>query len=466
LKIEYQRTIKKEALLEGIGLHTGQTVCIKLLPGKADSGFIFQRTDLPEKPIIKALAENVVSTNRGTSIGNANVIISTIEHLLAAFIGLGIDNAWIEINGAEVPIMDGSSKIFVEAMIRAGIKTLAVPRRFIKLENRVIFQNEEENTSIELIPDNTYSLEVNIDFKSTQIGNQQARLTEINNFVDEIAPNRTFCFLHELEQLSKSDLIKGGSLSNAIVIAERPVPDEELKRLAKLFNKEEVAVRQEGILNNTELNFPNEPARHKLLDVVGDLALIGRPLIGKIIANRPGHATNINFAKKIRQMVQNKTKTNAPVYNPDIKPLLSVEQIQGYLPHRHPFLLVDKILTLDENAIVGIKNVTYDEYFLKGHFPNEPVFPGVLTIEAMAQTGGVFVLYQKGNPQDYITYFLKIDNAKFKRKIVPGDSIIIKMELKSPIRRGLCEMHGTAWVGTQLAVEADMLAQVSLKEGK
>ncbi len=463
---EYQLTINSLAVLDGIGLHTGKQVAIRLLPAKADTGFIFQRIDLPGKPKIEALAENVVSTQRGTSIGKNGTIIATIEHLLAAFVGLGIDNAIIEINSSEVPILDGSSAPFVDAIIQAGIKTLPVPRRFLHVQNPIYYQDSEKDTSIKILPDSSYSLDVKIDFNSTQIGNQEAGLKEITTFANEIAPCRTFCFLHELEYLSSSDLIKGGSLNNAIVIAERPVPAKELKRIAKLFNKENVEVRQEGILNNTELNFPNEPARHKLLDVIGDLALIGRPLLGKVIANKPGHASNVEFAKKIRQMIKDNTKSIAPVYDPDVKPLLNVEQIKGYLPHRHPFLLVDKILKLDENGVVGLKNVTYDQYFLQGHFPDEPVFPGVLAIEAMAQTGGVFVLYQKENPQDYITYFLKIDNAKFKRKIVPGDTLIIRMELKSPIRRGLCEMHGTGWIGTQLAVEADMLAQVSLKEGK
>jgi len=295
---EYQLTINSLAVLDGIGLHTGKQVAIRLLPAKADTGFIFQRIDLPGKPKIEALAENVVSTQRGTSIGKNGTIIATIEHLLAAFVGLGIDNAIIEINSSEVPILDGSSAPFVDAIIQAGIKTLPVPRRFLHVQNPIYYQDSEKDTSINILPDSSYSLDVKIDFNSTQIGNQEAGLKEITTFANEIAPCRTFCFLHELEYLSSSDLIKGGSLNNAIVIAERPVPAKELKRIAKLFNKENVEVRQEGILNNTELNFPNEPARHKLLDVIGDLALIGRPLLGKVIANKPGHASNVEFAKK------------------------------------------------------------------------------------------------------------------------------------------------------------------------
>ena len=461
----YQHTIKQTVSLQGVGLHTGNQVNLTFLPAPPNFGYKFKRTDLPDQPIIKADADLVTDVKRGTTIEQRGVKISTIEHVLAALVGLEIDNVLIEIDGQEMPIMDGSSKPFVDALLQAGVEQQTEKKTYFSITEPFYYYDADRDTEIIAIPADEYQITVMIDFNSPVLGKQHAAINHVNQFKDEIASSRTFCFLHELELLLQHNLVKGGDLSNAIVVVDRPVEQDELNRLAALFNKPSVEVRAEGYLSNLELRHQNEPARHKLLDVMGDLALIGTPLKARIIATKPGHESNVAFAQKLKAHIKkNKHLIDAPQYDINKPAIYDVNQIAKLIPHRFPFLLVDKIIELSDKHVVGIKNVTFNEEFFQGHFPGHPIMPGVLVIEAMAQTGGILLLNTMSNPQDYVTYFLMIDRARFRNPVVPGDTLIFKLELTGPIRRGLCEMSAVAYVGNKVAAEAQLTAQILKKQ--
>ncbi|MFM7765596.1 MAG: bifunctional UDP-3-O-[3-hydroxymyristoyl] N-acetylglucosamine deacetylase/3-hydroxyacyl-ACP dehydratase [Sphingomonadales bacterium] len=458
-----QTTLKAPVTLHGVGLHSGAEVSLTFQPAEANHGYKFRRVDLPGQPIIEADCDLVTDTSRGTTLEKKGASISTVEHVLAALVGLEIDNVLLDVSGPEMPIMDGSSKPFVEALSACGTVELDAEREYFEIPYNIHFTDEANQVEIIAMPVNDYRLTVMVDYNSPILGSQHAALTHISEFKNQIAPCRTFCFLHELELLLAHNLIKGGDLNNAIVVVDRAVSQEELDRLAKVFNKPSVEVRKEGILNNLDLRFQNEPARHKLLDMIGDLALAGMPIKGQIMAARPGHASNVAFAKKIKQVIkkeQRRKQEGPPQYDPNAKPLYNTSDIIKMLPHKHPFLLVDKIISKDDRTIGAVKNITYDQPFFAGHFPGDPIMPGVLQLEAMAQAGGVLILSTVPDPENYSTYFLKIDNAKFKDKVVPGDTLVMKMELLD-IRRGICTMTGKAFVGEKLVSEAEMTALIS-----
>jgi len=458
---EKQRTLAKEISLTGKGLHTGIDVTVTFKPAPPNHGYKFCRVDLPGKPVIDAIAENVTDTSRGTTLVQGEASVSTIEHVLAAFHGLRVDNALIEFNAQEAPIMGGSSLKFTEAIKSAGIVEQKEERNYYVVKQKIAFSDEEHGVDLIIYPDDKFSINVLIDYNSKILGNQYAILDNLDNFEKEISRSRTFVFFHELEPLFKAGLIKGGDLDNAIVIMEREVDQAEIDRIAKLFNRPGINNHKAGVLNNTELRYPNEPARHKLLDIVGDLALVGQPIKGKVVATRPGHYANTRLARMIRQeMKKVMMKADIPVYDPTVPPVLSVDEIKGMLPHRYPFLLVDKIIYLDDSSIVGIKNVTSNEPFFPGHFPDEPVMPGVLIVESMAQCGGVLVLKTVDEPEKYSTYFLKIDKVKFKQKVSPGDTLILKLEMTDIVRRGIVQMFGQAFVGNKLVAEGELVAQI------
>ncbi len=461
MKQDNQKTIKKPVSLSGVGLHTGHPVTITFQPAPVNTGKKFIRTDLEGAPEIEALVENVTETARGTTIAKGEAKVQTVEHVLAAVAGMGIDNLHILIDGAETPIMDGSSRYFVESLTEAGIQEQMALREYLELKTPVFFEDPENKIEMVAMPYPRFKVTSMINFETKVLGTQYAIMERIEDFVPEISRCRTFVFLHELEYLLHNQLIRGGDLSNAIVFVNRAVTQEELDRLAKVFNKPSVKVLNEGILNNLELHFENEPARHKLLDVVGDLSLLGKPLKAHIIARRPGHTANAKFAKLIRQQInKDKKMSSAPVYDPNKQPVLDINQIKKLLPHRPPFLLIDKIIDMTESSVVGIKNVTMNEPFFEGHFPDEPVMPGVLQIEAMAQAGGVLVLSTVPNPQDYTTLFLKIDQVKFRQRVVPGDTLIFDIKLMGPVRRGICHMKGVAYVGHKVVMEAELMASI------
>ncbi|MBO9634684.1 MAG: bifunctional UDP-3-O-[3-hydroxymyristoyl] N-acetylglucosamine deacetylase/3-hydroxyacyl-ACP dehydratase [Chitinophagaceae bacterium] len=455
-----QHTLGSAISISGTGLHTGSKVDMTLKPANPGFGFQFQRVDLPGQPVIKADCDLVTDTSRGTTLEDNGAKVSTVEHILAALVGMGVDNCLIELNGPEIPIMDGSSAPFVEIIEKAGVLEQDAAKQWYFIDQNISHYDEKKRVEMTALPSTEYKITTLIDFNSPVLGTQHAGLKHMTEFKAEISSCRTFVFLHELEMLLDHNLIKGGDINNAIVVVDKPVTESEMGRLAKAFGRDKMEVKSEGYLNNLELRFPNEPARHKLLDVVGDLALIGYPIKAHIIANRPGHSTNVDFARIIKQYIKkNKQLKNIPVYDPNQPPVYSLQQIEKTLPHRHPFLLVDKIIELSDKQIVGVKNVTYDEWFFAGHFPNNPVMPGVLQIEALAQCGGILAINAMP-PGDYDTYFIKIDNVKFKQKVVPGDTMILKMELLSPIRRGFCEMRGTVYVGNKIATEGDLMAQL------
>jgi UDP-3-O-[3-hydroxymyristoyl] N-acetylglucosamine deacetylase/3-hydroxyacyl-[acyl-carrier-protein] dehydratase len=460
---EYQHTLASEITISGVGIHTGETVTVVLKPSEPNTGIVFRRTDLPNTPSVKADIDNVVDTTRSTTIEANGARVGTIEHLMAALVGNQVDNVIVEINAPEVPILDGSSEPFIEAILKAGVQQQTAPRVYYTLQHNITFVDEDKKVEMVALPYSEYRVNTLIDFNSPVLGTQHAAINHINQFNDEIAPCRTFCFFHELEYLLDHNLIKGGDINNAIVVVDKPVSEEQVHRIAKVFKKDDVKVNEGGILNNLDLRFPNEPARHKLLDVIGDLALVGVPFKAHIIANRPGHSSNIAFARKIKEHIKkNKNKQAVPPYDPNKPPLYDIHAIEKKLPHRYPFLLIDKVIEMDEKQVIAIKNVTYNEPFFQGHFPGNCVMPGVLQVEALAQTGGILTI--PDDPEnDYDTYFLKIDHCKFKNKVVPGDTLILKMELSSPVRRGICEMKGTIFVGDKVVCEADMVAQIVKK---
>ncbi len=454
-----QHTLVKAVGISGTGLHSGITVDMMLKPANPGFGYQFQRTDLPGSPIIKADCDLVTDTSRGTTLEKGDCKVSTVEHILAALVGMGVDNCLIELNGPEIPIIDGSSGPFADVIEKTGIIEQDATKVWYTIDTNIAYFDEVKKVEMTAMPAVNYQITTLIDFNSPVLGTQHASLKNMKDFQVEIAPCRTFCFLHELEMLLDNNLVKGGDINNAIVVVDKPITYDEMIKLAKAFGRDKMEV-SEGYLNNLELRFANEPARHKLLDVVGDLALIGYPIKAHIIANRPGHSSNVEFAKKIKQYIKkNKHTRDIPVYDPTQEPVYTQQQIEKTLPHRFPFIMVDKIIALTDTMIVGVKNVTVNEYFFQGHFPGNPIMPGVLQIEALAQTGGLLCINAMPDGQ-YDTYFLKIDNCKFKQKVVPGDTLILKMELTEPIRRGICAMKGSVYVGNKLCTEADLTAQL------
>jgi UDP-3-O-[3-hydroxymyristoyl] N-acetylglucosamine deacetylase/3-hydroxyacyl-[acyl-carrier-protein] dehydratase len=459
-----QRTIKKPVSVSGKGLHTGIPATVTFKPAPVNHWYKFKRIDLPNQPVIDVDVDNVSDTERGTTLQQNGGKIATTEHLLAALVGLEIDNVLIEVNGPEIPIMDGSSMPFVLALESAGTVEQDAERVYFELKEIVSYEDQAKHIEMLAVPQETFRLTVMVDYNSAVLGTQHATIYSASEFKKEVASCRTFVFLHELELLLSHNLIKGGDLDNAVVLVDRDIPQEKLDYLAKVFNKPNVKVVQRGILNNTELKFFNEPARHKLLDMVGDLALVGMPLKAHILAARPGHSGNVAFARKLREAIK-KDKKGAPRFNPAADAILNINDIMKLLPHRPPFLLVDKILELSATHVVGVKNVTMNEDFFRGHFPGSPIMPGVLQIEAMAQTGGILALKSVPDPENYLTYFMKIDNVRFRQQVLPGDTLIFHLELISPVRRGIFHMKGTAYVGDKIATEAEMMAQIVKTKG-
>jgi len=455
-----QTTIAKEVSLIGVGLHTGKDVTLTFKPAEANVGYAFVRVDLEGSPVIEADASYVTNTQRGTCLEKNGVTIQTCEHVLAALVGLEIDNVYMEINASEPPIMDGSSKFFVEALESAGIVELDAKREEYIIKEVLSYKDEESGSEITIIPSDEYQVTTMVDFGTKVLGTQNATLNNISDFKNEIADSRTFSFLHEIEMLLENGLIKGGDLNNAIVYVDKELSPATMERLKVAFKKDNISIKPNGILDNLTLHHPNEAARHKLLDVVGDLALIGTRLRGKVIANKPGHFVNTQFAKKLQKIIKNERRNYVPDVDLFATPVKDINQIMEMLPHRPPFLLVDKILELSDVHVIGIKNVTMNEPFFVGHFPGAPVMPGVLQIEAMAQTGGILVLSTVPDPENYLTYLLKIDNVRYKHQVVPGDTLIFKLDLMQPIRRGLCQMHGKAYANGKLVSEAEIMAQI------
>lgn len=456
-----QKTVEKPVLFEGVGLHSGLDIIMTIFPAEANHGIQFTRIDLEGNPEVMVDPINVVDTARSTKIGNHNgATVQTVEHLLAAFAYLGIDNAIIEISGAEIPILDGSSLPFITKIEDVGIRQLGVSRKLYRLNETIEYKDEENDVHLIATPADDYSVFCMIDYGSKVLGKQYAEMDSINDFKENIASARTFCFFNELEYLATNNLIKGGSLDNALVVVDNPVSEDELTHISTLLNKPKVEV-QRGFLNNTRPAEKNEPAKHKLLDIVGDLNLLNTQVNMRIIAKRPGHYANSELCKMIKkQLLKQDKQETIPFYNPNEQPIMGIEDIKKMLPHRYPFLMVDKVISMDENEIVGIKNVTGNEQLFQGHFPGNPVFPGVLQVEALAQCGGILALSKQDDPHGWDTYFLKIDNCKFKSMVFPGDTLILKMKFIQPIRRGICVMRGEAYVGNRIVAEGDLVAKI------
>ena len=455
-----QKTIQKEISINGIGLHTGNEVELTFKPAPVNTGLKFRRTDLEGQPELEALASYVVDTRRGTSLEKNGVVINTSEHVLAAIIGSDIDNIYIELNAPEPPIMDGSSISFIEALENAIIIEQDTDREFYEVKEIITFKDEETGSEIMMMPSDRYEITTMVDFGTKILGTQNAAIHNISEFKKEIAGARTFSFLHEIEMLLENDLIKGGDLNNAIVYVDKKISDRTMKKLSKAFNKDSVKVKPNGILDNLTLHWANEAARHKLLDVIGDLALIGVKIKGKVIATKPGHKINTSFAKKMMTMIKIEKRNKVPQFDLSQPPLMDIHKIMEILPHRPPFLLIDRIIELSDTHVVGMKNVSMNEPFFIGHFPGAPVMPGVLQVEAMAQCGGVLVLSTVPDPENYLTYFMKMNNVKFKQKVLPGDTLIFKAELMGPIRRGICHMQAYGYANNKLVVEAELMAQI------
>ena len=455
-----QKTIKKAVTLTGVGLHTGKEVTLTFKPAPTDHGYVFKRVDMDGEPTLKASALFVTNTQRGTNMENKGVVIQTSEHVLAACVGLGIDNVLIEVNAPEPPIMDGSSKFFVEALEKAGVEEQDKPIDEYIVTEPISYKDEATGSEILVIPSEEYQVTTMVDFGTKVLGTQNASLDTISDFKEHISQARTFSFLHELETLLEHGLIKGGDLNNAIVYVDKELKPETMAHLKVAFGKDQISVKPNGILDNLTLHYPNEAARHKLLDVIGDLALIGTKIKGRVIATKPGHFVNTEFAKVMAQKIKKERRNFVPKFNLDIAPVMDIHQIMAMLPHRPPFLLVDRILEITDSRVVGLKNVTMNEPFFVGHFPDAPVMPGVLQVEAMAQAGGILALSQVPDPENYLTFFMKIDNVKFKAKVLPGDTLIFDLNLITPIRRGICHMAGKAYANGKLVSEAELMAQI------
>ena len=459
-----QTTIASEISLTGVGLHTGQEVTMTFKPAPINNGFTFVRVDLEGQPIIEADANYVVNTQRGTNLEKLGVKIQTPEHVLAALVGCDLDNVIIELNASELPIMDGSSKYFVEAVEKAGIVEQEAKRNVYVVKEVISFTDEATGSEILVMPSDQYCVTAMVDFGTKILGTQNATMKSISDFKSEISESRTFSFLHELESLLENGLIKGGDLNNAIVYVDKEISASTMENLKKVFGKDELTVKSNGILDNLTLHYPNEAARHKLLDVVGDLSLIGTRIQGKIIANKPGHFVNTQFAKKLAKIIKIEQRNFVPTYDLHQEPLMDIHKIMETLPHRPPFLLIDRIIEMSDSHVVGMKNVTMNENFFVGHFPEAPVMPGVLIVEAMAQTGGILVLSTVPDPENYLTFFMKIDKVKFKHKVLPGDTLIFKCDLITPIRRGICHMQANAYANGKLVAEAELMAQIARKQ--